>query len=350
MQRRELLMASAAAALLVSAPGAKAQLFRRNRDQTLRITGSGASFPAPLYLAWLRAYNAKTEGVHLDYQSVGSGAGITALTNRVVDFAASDSAMTDQQIAAVDGGVVILPMTAGEIVLAYNLAGISELKLPRSVYPAIFSGAITRWNDPAIVAANPGVTLPDQQITAVARSDGSGTTFVFTQHLAAVDDGFKDRVGVGTNVPWPRQPNFIAAPRNDGVTAIVNQTPGAIGYIEAFFANSVGLPVALLENRSGNFTKPDEISGKAAISSADFNTDDLRIWVTDPTDPRAYPITTLTWMLFFRKHGTPEVAAALQDFVKWAITDGQSMAAELGYVALPEELVNRVLAQVPLIG
>lgn len=269
MLRKDFLAVSAAAAAL-SASGAQAQLFRRNRSQTLRIVGSGASFPAPLYLAWLRDYNARTEGVHIDYQSVGSGAGITALTNRVVDFAASDSAMTDPQIAAVEGGVVVLPMTAGEIVLAYNLAGVPALKLPRSVYPRIFTGEITRWNDPAIAAANPYVTLPDRQITAVARSDGSGTTFVFTQHLAAVYEGFKNRVGVGTNVPWPQQPNFIAAPRNDGVTAIVNQTPGAIGYVEAFFAAAVGLPTAALENASGNFAMPGEEAGKAAIRQRRF--------------------------------------------------------------------------------
>lgn len=208
-------------------------------------------------------------------------------------------------------------MTAGEIVLAYNL---------------------------------PGVTLPNLQITAVVRSDGSGTTFVFTQHLAAITEKFRPAVGAGTSVPWPRQPNFIAGPRNDGVTSLLTQTPGAIGYVESFFATSTNPQVAALENASGNLTRPDGTSGQAAIASADFDTDDLRIWIKDPEAPEAYPITTLTWTLFFRAHGTPDIAAALRDFVTWAITDGQAMGEQFGYIPLPEQLVKRVLDQVPLIA
>lgn len=316
----------------------------------LRITGAGASFPFPVYSAWFRHYNRATRGVRIDYQSVGSGAGVRNLINRTVDFAASDAAISDDEIAQVDGGVVVLPMTAGEIVLAYNLRDIDDLRLPRDVYPAIFAGDITRWNDPRIAAANPGLELPDRQITVVRRSDSSGTTFVFTQHLSAIDENFRERIGTGTSVVWPSQANFVGAPRNDGIAATVGSTPGAIGYMEYFFASRTNTPVALLENAAGNFVKPDDKSGQAALASADFSTDDLRVWVTDPADPAAYPITTLTWMLFYRQHGNAAIAAALRDFVTWAIgEEGQAMAAEFSFVPLPEVLVKRVLEQVPSI-
>jgi phosphate transport system substrate-binding protein len=316
----------------------------------LRITGAGASFPFPIYSAWFRHYNRATRGVRIDYQSVGSGAGVRNLINRTVDFAASDAAITDEEVAQVNGGVVVLPMTAGEIVLAYNLSGVDALRLPRDVYPAIFAGDITRWNDPRIAAANPGVELPDRQITVVRRSDSSGTTFVFTQHLSAINEAFRERIGTGTSVSWPALANFVGAPRNDGVTAQVSSTPGAIGYMEYFFASRTNTPVALLENAAGNFVKPDEKSGQAALASADFSGEDLRIWVTDPSDPAAYPITTLTWMLFFREHGNADIAAALRDFVTWAIgEEAQAMATELNFVPLPEVVVKRVLEQIPAI-
>ncbi|MBK1631109.1 phosphate ABC transporter substrate-binding protein PstS [Thiohalocapsa halophila] len=314
----------------------------------LRITGAGASFPFPVYSAWFRHYNRETPGVRIDYQSVGSGAGVRNLINRTVDFAASDAAMTDEEIDQVDGGVVILPMTAGEIVLAYNLRGVDELRLPRAVYPLIFAGEITRWNDPKILEANPDIDLPNRQITVVRRSDSSGTTFVFTQHLSAINERFREEIGTGTSVAWPGKSNFVGAPRNDGVAALVSNTPGAIGYMEYFFASRSNTPVAMLENAAGNFVVPDEESGQAALASADFSTDDLRIWVTDPSDPGAYPITTLTWMLFYREHGNDAIAEALRDFVTWAVgEEGQAMAADLSFVPLPEVLVERVLAQVP---
>ena len=192
------LVAGLAVAIALAAPAAA---------QT-RITGSGASFPFPLYAAWFQAL--RSEGLRIDYQSTGSGAGVQAFINRTVDFAASDSAMSDEQLAQVNGGALVLPMTAGTIVLAYNLPGVADLKLPRDVYPAIFTGEVTRWNDPKIVAANPGVTLPDQPITVVRRSDSSGTTFVFTKHLSAISDTFETKMGTGTTVQWPSLPTFVA--------------------------------------------------------------------------------------------------------------------------------------------
>jgi phosphate transport system substrate-binding protein len=244
---------------------------------------------------------------------------------------------------------VLLPMTAGEIVLAYNLPGVTDLKLPREVYPLIFLGEVTNWNDPRIVAANPGVTLPDTNITAVRRSDASGTTFVFTNHLAAVSEKFKSTVTPGTNPQWPGASNLVAAPRNDGVTATITQTPGAIGYIEWGYAKLTNTPAATLQNSAGNFVAPGGEGGAMALAGAEFKGDDLRGWITDPKEAQAYPIATFTWMLFYKKQEAAR-AEALRNFVTWALKDGQAMADQLGYIPLPEAVVGKVTAQIPNIG
>jgi len=200
--------------------------------QEVKLIGSGASFPFPVYSAWFKDFSKKNNGVTVDYQAKGSGAGIQDFTNRTVDFAGSDAAMTDEEIAKVTDGVVLLPVTAGEIVLAYNLPGNpKELKIPRDVYPDIFLGKVTKWSDPRIAAANPNLKLPDLLITVVRRSDSSGTTFVFTKHLSAISGAFAKEVGTGTTVQWPKSDKIVAAPKNDGVTATIKQTPGAIDYI-----------------------------------------------------------------------------------------------------------------------
>ena len=201
--------------------------------------------------------------VQVDYQAKGSGAGIKDFVNKTVDFAASDAAMTDEEIASVDVGVQLLPMTAGKIVLAYNLPnGPKDLKLSREAYTKIFLGQITKWNDPVIAKANPGVTLPDTAITVVRRADSSGTTFVFTQHLSAVSEAWKNGPGSGTTVNWPSSDKFVASPKNDGVAATIKQTPGAIGYIEYGFAKITKLPMAWLENKAGKFVEPSLEAGK----------------------------------------------------------------------------------------
>lgn len=341
VSRRSILAAGSAALLL----GAAAEpAFARS----VRITGSGASFPFPLYAAWFRAL--RSEGLRIDFQSTGSGAGVRSFINRTVDFAASDAAMTDAQMAQVPGGALVLPMTAGTIVLAYNLRGVPDLKLPRSVYPAIFMGEINRWRDPRILAANPGVEIPDLPITVVRRSDGSGTTFVLTQHLSAVSKSFRKAMGSGTTVQWPALPNFIGAPRNDGVSATVVQTPGAIGYVEWGFAKITNTPTALLENANGKFVAGDAAGGAAALATADLTSDDLRVWVLDPKADAAYPITTFTWMLFFKARGNARIAEGLRAMATWALDHGQSMASELGYVPLPQMVIDRVKAQIPNIG
>ena len=198
-----------------------------------------------------------------------------------MDFAASDAAMTDEQIAAVDQGVVLLPMTAGEIVVAFNLPGVTELKLPRDVYPEIFLGTITNWNDPKIAAANEGVTLPDMPITVVVRSDSSGTTYNFTNHLSAIDADFKAGPGAGTSVQWPASDKIVKAPKNDGITATVMQTPGAIGYIEYGYGKLTGTPMAILQNAAGEYVAPGGTGGAEALASATFD-DHMRAFITDP--------------------------------------------------------------------
>lgn len=322
--------------------------------EEIKLTGSGASFPFPIYGAWFKDFSKQTKGVTVDYQAKGSGAGIQDFTNNTVDFAASDAAMDDEEIAKIKQGVVLLPMTAGEIVLSYNLAGVKELQLPRDVYVDIFMGKITKWNDPKIVAANPGAKLPDENITVVARSDSSGTTYVFTGHLSAVSEEFKNTVGHGKTAQWPK--SFVKAPKNDGVTATIKQTPGAIGYIEYGYAIATKQPMAILQNKAGKFVTPGDESGKAALASAEFptntlpgsDTPDLRVWVSDPAGAQAYPIATFTWMLFYKDQDDGK-AKVLRDLVEYGLTKGQAIAPKMGYIPLPENVVERVRKAAALI-
>ncbi|MGB2682976.1 MAG: phosphate ABC transporter substrate-binding protein PstS [Candidatus Competibacter sp.] len=328
--------------------------FHPAQAQDLRLTGSGASFPFPLYSSWFKDFSKQTQGVTVDYQAKGSGAGIQDFTNNTVDFAASDAAMSDEEIAKIKQGVVLLPMTAGEIVLSYNLDGVRELKLPRDVYPDIFAGKIAKWNDPKIAAANPGVKLPDQNITVVARSDSSGTTYVFTGHLSAINPAFKSSVGHGTTVQWPT--SFVRAPKNDGVTATIKQTPGAIGYIEYTYAIATKQPMATLQNKAGNYLAPGDEAGKAALASAAFpaktlpgsDAPDLRVWLFDPTGDNAYPIATFTWMLFYKDQDDAK-AKVLRDLVEYGLTKGQAMAPKMGYIPLPDSVIAQVKKAAALI-
>src|SRR5262245_40487528 len=311
-------------------------------QDSVRLTGSGATFPFPLYSAWFKAFSAKAKTVTVDYQGKGSGAGIQDFLNRTVDFAASDAAMTDEQIAKVPGGVQMLPMTAGEIVIGYNLPGNPKgLQLPRDVYPAIFLGKITKWSDPKIKAANPGVSLPDLDITVVRRADSSGTTFVFTTHLAALSEEWSRGPGAGTTVNWPKSDKIVASPKNDGVTATIKQTPGAIGYIEYAFAKFSKLEMAQLQNRAGQYVAPGGEGGAAALASARLPAD-MRVWVSDPENPKAYPIATYTWMLFHKESKDAKKAAALRQLVEYCLTDGQKISASMGYIPLPEAVVAAV--------
>jgi phosphate transport system substrate-binding protein len=309
--------------------------------QNVKLIGSGASFPFPIYSAWFKDFSKKNNGVTVDYQAKGSGAGIQDFTNRTVDFAGSDAAMTDEEIAKVADGVVLLPITAGEIVLAHNLPGNpKELKLSRDVYPDIFLGKVTKWNDPKIVAANPGLKLPDLQITVVRRSDASGTNFVFTKHLSAISPEFAKQVGSGTTVQWPKSDKIVAAPKNDGVTATIKQTPGAIGYIEYGYAKLTKADFALLQNKAGQFVLADTKSGQATLATATFD-DRLRGWIEDPAGPDAYPIATFTWLLAYKKQDAKK-AEWMRKLVDYCVTTGQSIADSMGYIPLPENVVAKI--------
>jgi len=340
--RLSIVSAAFAAAIAAVAVAAQAQ-------PDTRLTGSGASFPFPIYSAWFKDFSSKSDGVTVDYQSKGSGAGIQDYLNKVVDFAASDSAMKDEDIAKAGGNVVLLPMTAGEIVVIYNLPGVSELKLPRHVYPEIFLGKVTTWNDPKIAAANPGVTLPDMPITVVVRSDSSGTTFNFTNHLAAVDADFAAGPGVGNSVQWSATEKLIKAPKNDGVTATVMQTPGAIGYTEYGYAKLTGTPMAELENKAGKFIPAGGEGGADALASAEFD-DQMRAFIPDPEGETAYPIATFTWMIFPKSVADPAKAEAIKALVAYGLSDGQEMAEDLGYIEMPEALIEKVKLAAEKIG
>ncbi len=328
-------------ALLVLALGVAAC---GDTSDKVRLTGSGASFPYPIYATWFKAYGRANPDVLINYQAKGSGAGIRDLINGTVDFAGSDAAMSDAEIAELDGGVVMIPITAGKIVLAYNLPGLDEpLKLGREVYPQIFLGEIRRWDDPAIARDNPGVALPELPITVVRRADSSGTTYAFTNHLASASDTWQRGPGRGKTVPWPDSDKIIAAPKNDGVTATILQTPGAIGYVEYGYAKFGKLSMARLENRAGHFVLPGPGSGRAALENAVLP-DDLRVWIPDPANDGAYPIVTYTWLLLRRQNPDAGVAAALRRLVADCLTSGQTAAVDLGYLPLPDTVVERSLS------
>jgi phosphate transport system substrate-binding protein len=310
---------------------------------TMRLTGSGASFPAPLYTTWFQTFSRANKDLQVTYQSKGSGAGIRDFQNHIVDFAASDAAMNDEEIAKVKEGVQLLPMTAGEVVLAYNLKGVKELKLPREVYPAIFLGKVKKWNDPAIAEANPGVKLPDSDITVVVRADSSGTTFVFSKHLSTISPEFEKAVGVGKSLNWADEATMVKAPKNDGVTATIKQTPGAIGYIEFGFARMSKLNMASLQNKDGKYVAPGGEGGAAALANAEIP-EDMRVWLPDPAGDTSYPIVTYTWMIFYKKYEDPAKAEALRKMVEYCLDEGQKISDKAGYIPLPENVIEKVRA------
>jgi phosphate transport system substrate-binding protein len=305
----------------------------------ITLLGTGASFPAPLYERWFSEYNKLHPEVQIHFQAIGSGAGIKQFQQGLVDFAASDAAMTDQEMAAVKSGVVLLPLTAGSVVITYNLpGGPSELKLSRQAYSAIFLGKVTHWNDPLIAKTNPGEKLPDTGITVVAKSDASGTTFVFTLHLSAISADWKNGPGAGTTVNFPVG---VAAKGTMGVAALIKQTPGAIGYVEYGYAKLTGMPMADLENRAGKFVKPDLRTGTAALASVKLPAN-LRAWLPDPPGEDVYPIVTYSWLLCHRKYGDPNTAQALKSVIRFGLNQGQAYSVELGYIPLPAEVVTVV--------
>ena len=339
------LTAALAATAIVVTGGLTAP--REAAAANVTLQGTGATFPAPLYQRWFTEYNKLHPEVQINYQALGSGAGVKQFQEGLVNFGASDAAMTDEEIAAVKDGVVLLPMTAGSIVLAYNLPGAPPaLKLSREAYVGIFLGKITTWNDPKIASANPGATLPATKITPVTRSDGSGTTFVFTQHLSAISEEWKNGPGTGKSVNFP---GGVGGKGNPGVTALIKQTPGAIGYVEYGYAKQTQMPMAVLQNKSGAFVKADGESEKATLSSVELPAD-LRAWITDPAAAAAYPIVTYTWLLCYKKYADPKIRDALKGVIQYGLTDGQKFSEQLGYITLPSNVVTAVTKAVEQIS
>ena len=310
--------------------------------KAVSLTGAGATFPAPLYQRWFAEYNKVNPNVQVSYQSIGSGAGVEQFLKGTVDFGASDVAMKDDEIARVSRGVVLLPMTAGAIVFAYNLPDVKELKLSQQTQADIFLGKITKWNDPAIAKENPGIKLPDEKITVVHRSDGSGTTGVFTKYLSAISPPWKAKVGDGKTVEWP---TGIGAKGNEGVTAQILQTQGAIGYIEYGYAKEQNIPMASLQNKSGNFVAPSSQTAANTLKAVQLP-ENLRAFINNPEGADAYPLVTYTWILAYKQYPDAEKAKALKEVLDWAINSGQPMVEELGYVPLPDSVKEKVKAAI----
>lgn len=310
-------------------------------SQPVTLSGAGATFPAPIYQRWFSDFNKSNPAVTVSYQSVGSGAGVKQFTSGTVDFGASDVAMKDEEISKVSKGVLLLPMTAGSVVLAYNLPELkTSLKLSRDAYAGIMLGKITAWNDPAITKANPGVTLPATAIKTVHRSDGSGTTAVFTKFLSAVSPAWKSSVGDGKTVNWP---SGTGAKGNEGITAQIQQNKGSIGYVEYGYAKQNGLKFASLENKSGAYIEPSEQSAQATLSAVKLP-DNLRAFIVDPEGKDAYPIVTYTWLLAYKTYSDPNKAKALKAMIDYGLNEGQKVSSELGYVPLPADVVTKVKA------
>jgi phosphate transport system substrate-binding protein len=315
---------------------------------SLELQGSGASFPAPLYQRWINTFTEQHPKLRINYAAVGSGEGIRGFLAGELDFAGSDAALSDEQMAQVKRGAQLVPATAGVIVIAYHVKGLSgPLKLPRDVYEDIFWGKITRWNDSRIQAANPDLKLPNENITIVARQDSSGTTYAFTNHLSAVSPEWRDRgPGVGKVVDWPGNAMAVRGDKwvngNEAVASRIKVSEGSIGYMEYGFAKRLGLPMAWLENKAGRFVEPNDQSGADALArNAQRMPENLRLMIPDPEGEDAYPILTLSWLLLYKHYPDPAKASMLKQFVTYGLTEGQRYSRELGYVPLPDEIVSR---------
>ncbi len=306
---------------------------------TLLVNGAGATFPFPLYSKWFSEYNKLHPDLQFNYQSIGSGGGIQQITKGTVDFGASDAPMTEEELAAAPGTVHI-PTVMGAVVVTYN-APIRMLKLTPEVLGGIFLGTIQKWNDPAIAEVNPGVKLPASSIAVIHRSDGSGTTSIFTDYLAKVSPEWKEKVGAGKSVKWPAG---LGAKGNEGVTGLVKQTPGSIGYVELAYANQNKLPMAELRNHDGVFVTPT-MEGTSVAAAGVTMPDDFRISITDAKGKSAYPMASFTYILVPRNLQDAAKGTALVQFLWWAVHDGQRFAAPLDYAPLPKAVVESVSAK-----
>jgi len=308
----------------------------------MMINGAGATFPYPIYSKWFDEYAKVDPSVRFDYQSIGSGGGQKQILAQTVDFGASDGPMSDDNLAKAPGKLLHIPTVAGADVVAYNLSGNPALKLDADTIAGIFLGQIKKWNDPKITALNPGVTLPDQEIVVVHRSDGSGTTYIWTDYLSKISPEWKTKVGTNTSVNWP---TGIGGKGNEGVAGQIKQTPGALGYVELIYAVQNKMPYADVKNAAGEFVKPTLESVTAALATADIP-DDFRFSMTNAPGKDAYPIAGATWLLVYQQQKDAAKGKKLVEFLKWSVTDGEKMAKDLQYAPLPESVQQRVLKRI----
>ena len=308
----------------------------------MTINGAGATFPYPIYSKWFDAYAKVDPSVRFNYQSIGSGGGQKQILAQTVDFGASDGPMSDENLAKAPGKLLHIPTVAGADVVTYNLAGNPTLKFDAETIADIFLGKIKKWNDPKLAALNPGVSLPDQEMVVVHRSDGSGTTYIFTDYLSKVSAEWKSKVGANTSVNWP---TGIGGKGNEGVSGQVKQTPGAVGYVELIYAIQNKMPYADVKNTDGNFVKASLESVTAAMSTAQIP-DDFRFSMTNPPGKDSYPIAGATWLLVYAEQKDATKGKKLVEFLKWAEKDGEQMAKDLDYAPLSENLQQRVLQRI----
>jgi phosphate transport system substrate-binding protein len=331
-----------AAAAMIAAAGATLAA------QKVQILGGGATFPYPIYSKWFNEYNKQHPNVEINYQSQGSGFGIQQITKRTVFFGASDGPMTAEQLLAAPAKILHFPTVLGAVVPVYNVPGVNqELKFSGPLLADIFLGKVTKWNDQAIAKLNPGVSLPGNDIVVVHRSDGSGTTYIWVDYLSKVSPEWKKRVGVSTSVNWPAG---VGAKGNENVSAQVTQVPNAIGYVELIYALHNKINYGSVQNASGKFVKADVNSvTEAATAAAAKMPADFRVSITNAPGDGVYPISSFTWLLLYENHPDKAKATVMVDFVKWALTDGQKFAAELGYAPLPKNVIDmemKALAQI----
>jgi phosphate transport system substrate-binding protein len=308
----------------------------------MMINGAGASFPYPIYAKWFDEYAKVDPSVRFNYQSIGSGGGIKQILAQTVDFGATDGPMSDENLSKAQGKILHIPTVAGAVAITYNLAGNPSLKFDGDAIAGIFLGQIKKWNDAKLTELNPGAKLPDQEIVVVHRSDGSGTTFIFTDYLSKISGEWKQKVGTNTSVNWP---TGIGGKGNEGVSGQVKQTPGAIGYVELIYAIQNKLPYAEVKNSGGQFVKPTAESVTAALAAADIP-DDFRFSMTNASGKEAYPIAGATWLLVYEQQRDAAKGKKLVAFLKWAMGDGEKMAKDLDYAPLPESVQQRVLKRI----
>jgi len=316
--------------------------------QTVQINGAGATFPYPIYSKWFSEYNKINSKVQINYQSIGSGGGIRQVTERTVFFGATDGPMTPAQLTAASGKILHFPTVLGAVVPVYNIPGVKqELKFTGQVLADITMGKIKKWNDAAIAKLNSGVALPALDIVVAHRSDGSGTTYIWVDYLSKVSPEFLKTVGVATSVKWPVG---VGGKGNEGVSGLVSQTPGALGYVELIYALQNNISYGSVQNSSGNFVRASIDAVTAAAASAQMP-EDFRVSITNASGKDAYPIASFTWLLLYENPQDKAQAKVMVDFVKWALTDGQKFAKDLGYAPLPKAVVDmelKTLAKIKL--